>query len=507
VTQPVGAVREQVDLRRALQTLKAAAMPIAVATLAAGAVAYAYSRAQPPVYEATTAIISAGNQTGNQTVNSILVSAPPLPPGALEEALVSAAVIGRVRDSVDAIPEATQAERARIRAALGREAASRRVRTLSLRGRLDPNGNGVYRLSARASRPSVAVALTNLAASAMIEWDVQRALERVRTAREALRAQLADTDARLARRGNAADQRSLADLRAEQVDQLNSITSLERAVSGTLRVVAPAVAPEEPILPRPARNAALAAALGLLGSAGLVLLRASLDRTVSTDADLKPFNLGAIGEIPRLRAGPKGASVLPQLQTGDAAEAIGFLRANLDALLPKGQPKIVLVTSGAPAEGKSSLTAALGHAFATAGQKTPHRRRRHPAAPPGRRLEPRDPRRRLGGPAGLRAPPRRRGPRPQGRPARAPRGPGAPARGGAQPPARGRRERRHGRALHRARLRGGPQGVGGGLRGRPHRLPAHPGSGRPGAHRAPHERRPRRARGRPHQPGGGAAHH
>ena len=43
---------------------------------------YLHFGRQTPVYEASTMIVSTGNQTGNQTVNQTLVSAPPLPSGA-----------------------------------------------------------------------------------------------------------------------------------------------------------------------------------------------------------------------------------------------------------------------------------------------------------------------------------------------------------------------------------------------------------------------------------------
>lgn len=373
MTEP--AQSDVIDLTHSLQALRRSAWVIVLSALLAGVAVYLHFGRQTPVYEASTMIVSTGNQTGNQTVNQTLVSAPPLPSGALEGALLNVDVLRAITGGLRELPDLSAAERARLGRQLLREVASGQTRTLQVAGDVDAYGNGLYTLSARHTDPQVAADLANLATDALIAWDTRRGLVKVSSARQALEVQLRDTQARLARLGPQGptetltrEQRILLNQQSDQIDELGSLRALERAVVGSLGLVAQAVPPLNPVAPRPTRNAVLAGLFAGFLAAALVLLRASLSRTVSSDLDLRGLHLRLLGEVPRMRVLKKGQSILTMMHRGKAADSVNFLASNLRGRL-EGHPKTVMVTSLLPGDGKSTLVAGLAGSFAASGQR------------------------------------------------------------------------------------------------------------------------------------------
>ncbi len=91
---------DDINLLQVFSTLRRNLLPIAAATLLVGAGTYLLSRSQPPVYESRSSIISLFSNVGNQVVNNTLVTAPPLPQGALDEALRSSSVTDVIMQNV-----------------------------------------------------------------------------------------------------------------------------------------------------------------------------------------------------------------------------------------------------------------------------------------------------------------------------------------------------------------------------------------------------------------------
>jgi capsular exopolysaccharide synthesis family protein len=135
-----------------------------------------------------------------------------------------------------------------------------------------------------------------------------------------------------------------------------------------------------PVSPRPTRNLALAGLLGLLlGLAGAVL-RDLLDTTVKT-AELLTEVTGA----PTLAVVPfdQGARTSPLIADGSRAaldgsrsrslaaraEALRHLRTNLQFVSVDSPPRVIVITSPEPAEGKSTTSVNLAVAFAEAGAR------------------------------------------------------------------------------------------------------------------------------------------
>ncbi|ADV65810.1 polysaccharide biosynthesis tyrosine autokinase [Deinococcus maricopensis] len=362
-----------IDLTRSWQALQRSAWIMLLCAAVVGGAVYALFKQQTPIYEASTILLSASNQTGNQTVNSTLVSAPPLPPGALEGALSNINVIRDINVGVRSITSLSPAERNELQRDLV-AGATGQGHVIRVTGSTDIYGNGTYTLQARHPNARVAARLANLATDALVAWDAQRGREKVTSARRALEAQLRDLETRLQREGPLGatltrNQRLLLDQRANRTDELNNLLALERAVVGSLAVVAPAVPPVTPVEPRPTRNAIIAGLFALFVSGAFVLARAALTRTITSDADLHALNLRLIGEVPRLRRAHQGQSLLAMMHRGKATDSVAYLANAVRAQLPE-RPNIILMTSLLPGDGKSTLSAGLASSLAASGQRT-----------------------------------------------------------------------------------------------------------------------------------------
>jgi non-specific protein-tyrosine kinase len=141
-----------------------------------------------------------------------------------------------------------------------------------------------------------------------------------------------------------------------------------------LTVIEPAVAPVDPISPRPLLNTLLGALLGLLAAAGVAALTTYL-RDVIRDADdvQEVVGLSTLGTITRQEA-DRDRSELYRLVVllfprSGIAEAYRTLRANIEFAAVDAPLQTLLVTSSIPGEGKTVIAANLAIAFAQAGRK------------------------------------------------------------------------------------------------------------------------------------------
>lgn len=136
----------------------------------------------------------------------------------------------------------------------------------------------------------------------------------------------------------------------------------ERLVQAT--IIRPAIAPNIPTSPQPAKNLVIGLVLGLLLAAGQALVRNHLDTRVRTSADIAQITesavIGVIGKN-------LGTSVDGYSQTD---EAFRSLRTNLGFLGLAGQrrPSIV-ITSSIASEGKTETSVRLAKSLAEAGDR------------------------------------------------------------------------------------------------------------------------------------------
>ncbi|MEU6365282.1 polysaccharide biosynthesis tyrosine autokinase [Streptomyces sp. NPDC046931] len=138
----------------------------------------------------------------------------------------------------------------------------------------------------------------------------------------------------------------------------------------TLGVTQEAVPPSVPVSPRPLLNLAAGVLGGLLLGAGLVAVRETLDTTLKTSEALGEFTaLPGLGSIPYDKNAPRQPLVSADVHS-KRAEAFRKLRTNLQFAQVDDRPRIIVVTSSVPGEGKTNTAVNLALSLAEAGIST-----------------------------------------------------------------------------------------------------------------------------------------
>ncbi|MGV9242480.1 polysaccharide biosynthesis tyrosine autokinase [Streptomyces sp. NPDC003710] len=138
----------------------------------------------------------------------------------------------------------------------------------------------------------------------------------------------------------------------------------------TLGVTQEAVPPSVPVSPRPLLNLAAGVLGGLLLGAGLVAVRETLDTTLKTSEALGEFTaLPGLGSIPYDKNAPRQPLVSADVHS-KRAEAFRKLRTNLQFAQVDDRPRIIVVTSSLPGEGKTNTAVNLALSLAEAGIST-----------------------------------------------------------------------------------------------------------------------------------------
>lgn len=123
--------------------------------------------------------------------------------------------------------------------------------------------------------------------------------------------------------------------------------------------------PAHPVIPKTARNVAAGLGLGLLLGVGLALLRDAVDNTVKNRETLEGIvKVGLVGNIPLDKERRGQPAISFENDNSAIAESFRKLRTNLQFLSVDNPPRLVVVTSSMPSEGKS--TAAINIALALA---------------------------------------------------------------------------------------------------------------------------------------------
>lgn len=156
---------------------------------------------------------------------------------------------------------------------------------------------------------------------------------------------------------------------AAKLEELKINAQLE---VGSGRVVSPAVVNDDPVSPRILRNTALGLMVGLVFGLGLALLYEYLDNTIkSSEAAEELYGAPVLGLIPaeKFEKDEKRRLTIIQHPGSPASEAYRVLRNSLDFVNFEHDIKTLVVTSAAPAEGKSTVAANLAVGLAQAGKK------------------------------------------------------------------------------------------------------------------------------------------
>lgn len=153
--------------------------------------------------------------------------------------------------------------------------------------------------------------------------------------------------------------------------------------ASNIRVVDAAELPKGPSKPRVPLNMMLGIVAGLGLGVGLAFFQEYLDRSLKTQEDVETLlRLPSLGILPRFHANGNGkdempeaivpqthALVAPYLQNApEAIEAFRSLRTSI-LLSANPVPRLILVTSSLPGEGKTTTTLNLGATLASLGSK------------------------------------------------------------------------------------------------------------------------------------------
>jgi len=144
-----------------------------------------------------------------------------------------------------------------------------------------------------------------------------------------------------------------------------------KAAALKVEVVETPQLPTSPVSPRPTRNIGLSAVVGLLLGFGLAVLRETLDTSLKDPETLQQIagapTLGVIAFDPAARRSPL---IVQERGQSARAEAFRQLRTNLQFVDVDHPPRVVVVTSALPGEGKSTTAANLAITIAQAGAST-----------------------------------------------------------------------------------------------------------------------------------------
>ncbi|WP_083405477.1 polysaccharide biosynthesis tyrosine autokinase [Mycolicibacterium rutilum] len=123
--------------------------------------------------------------------------------------------------------------------------------------------------------------------------------------------------------------------------------------------------PADPVYPKTSRNVTVGLVLGLLLGVGVAIIRDLLDNTVKDEETLEQITtVGVVANIPLDKSRRKEPGISFDNDHSSIAEAFREFRTNLQFLDVDNPPRVLVVTSSLPSEGKS--TTALNIALALA---------------------------------------------------------------------------------------------------------------------------------------------
>jgi capsular exopolysaccharide synthesis family protein len=152
--------------------------------------------------------------------------------------------------------------------------------------------------------------------------------------------------------------------------QISRLATLEALQTGNAELVQHATVPTSPSSPKIVRNTAVAWILGLLLGVALAALMERLDRRLRRPAEFEEtFGLPVLTEVPESKALARSSNGVGELLDAEGG-AFQMLRARLRYFNVDRDIRSVLVTSAAPAEGKTTVAWSLAASAASSGSST-----------------------------------------------------------------------------------------------------------------------------------------
>ena len=235
----------------------------------------------------------------------------------------------------------------------------------------------VIALTAVSTKPARAALIANTYAQAFVAQTRSVAFSNLTAAQTQLQAHIDSLDQQikgLQGKANAATQvTALANQEAVLQAEVAQLQINGAVATSGVEVVTPAQPPTSPSSPKPAQDALLGLAAGLLLGLGAAFLRDSLDDTLSSkESAERAGGAPVLAMVPLVSSWKKRKLAVIAVSadaTSPAAEAYRSLRTSVQFARQAHDLRALLVTSPAAAEGKTSTLANLGAVFAQAGER------------------------------------------------------------------------------------------------------------------------------------------
>jgi tyrosine-protein kinase len=233
----------------------------------------------------------------------------------------------------------------------------------------------VIAVTATSRVPSRAALIANLYANAFVQYRQQVATGSLASAEGQLKTQisaLANQIKSLGRDPTTAAASALLNQEAVLKEQLAQMEVSGAANTGEVALVTPAQTPASPSSPKPVQDALLGLAAGFVLGLGAAFLRESLDdRLASKEAAERAGGAPVLAMTPLVSSGRRPDPTVATLAepSSPAAEAYRSLRTSLQFARQERQLRMIVVTSPAVGDGKTSTLANLGVVFAQAGER------------------------------------------------------------------------------------------------------------------------------------------
>lgn len=231
--------------------------------------------------------------------------------------------------------------------------------------------------------PVRAAKIANAMADAYVEWSRTSKRESIKNAADEVQRRLDDARQQILELGGKISSQGKTDelsseltmatgLYATLAQKLEELRVNEQLEIGSGSVVSAAAVDTDRVAPIPLRNGALGLAVGLVFGFAVAFLMEYLDNTIkSTDEAERLHGAPVLGHIPleEFEKGEKRRLTFVQHPGSPAAESYRVLRNSLDFVNFQHDINVLLVTSSAPGEGKSTVAANLAAGLAQAGKK------------------------------------------------------------------------------------------------------------------------------------------